>query len=112
MPMASVFFASFPISRPTPLGGFLRPPHQPARQRAGGLAVAIGHGAGFSDLDLASAIERLLQIDTLVVDSEKEVWEAAAALRDGQASFANALICFLGREAGCSHTVTFDRKAL
>ena len=76
------------------------------------IAWVLKRAYGFSDLDLASAIERLLQIDTLVVDSEKEVWEAAIALRDGQASFADALICFLGKEAGCSHTVTFDRKAL
>ena len=33
------------------------------------------------------------------------------ALGDGRGAFADALIGALGAKAGCSRTVTFDRKA-
>jgi predicted nucleic-acid-binding protein len=45
------------------------------------------------------------------VQNEREVATAMIALRTGVASFDDALIGALGRWAGCSHTVTFDRKA-
>jgi predicted nucleic acid-binding protein len=34
------------------------------------------------------------------------------ALKEGQGSFADAIIAALGGGAGCSRTLTFDRKAL
>jgi predicted nucleic-acid-binding protein len=61
---------------------------------------------------LAAAIERMLQADALVIEHEQRVFTAMTALRQGQGSFADALIAALGSHAGCSHTVTFDRKAL
>jgi predicted nucleic-acid-binding protein len=66
----------------------------------------------FSDTDIAAAVERMLQIDTLVIENEREVFIAMTALRDGRGSFADGLIALLGVRAGCSHTVTFDRAAL
>lgn len=63
-------------------------------------------------LEIAAAIERLLQADLIVVENEQEVFAAMIALKEGQGSFADALILALGARAGCSHTVTFDRKAL
>jgi predicted nucleic-acid-binding protein len=62
--------------------------------------------------DIAAAVERILQADVILVENEQEVFAATVALRDGQGSFADALIGALGGKAGCSHTVTFDRKAL
>ena len=67
---------------------------------------------GFSDADIAAAIERMLQIDALVVENEQDVFVATVALAEGRGSFADALIAELGAGAGCSHTLTFDRKAL
>jgi predicted nucleic-acid-binding protein len=66
----------------------------------------------FPDGDIAAAIERTLQADALVVESEHEVFTAMVALREGRGSFADALIGALGARAGCSRTLTFDRKAL
>ena len=66
---------------------------------------------GFSDLEVAAAIERLLQTDVLVVDSEAEVFSAIALVAEGGGSFADALIGMVNRKAGCSLTLTFDRKA-
>jgi len=66
---------------------------------------------GFSDLEVAATIERLLQTDVLVVDSEAEVFSAMTVVADGIGSFADALIGMLNRKAGCSVTLTFDRRA-
>jgi predicted nucleic-acid-binding protein len=62
--------------------------------------------------EIAAAVERVLQADVLVVENEQEVFTAMVALKEGQGSFADAVISALGARAGCSHTRTFDRKAL
>nr|WP_294556709.1 type II toxin-antitoxin system VapC family toxin [uncultured Rhodopila sp.] len=61
---------------------------------------------------LAAVIERVLQADALVVQNEQEVFTSMIALKEGRGSFADALIGAPGTAAGCSCTVTFDRKAL
>ena len=65
-----------------------------------------------ASLEIASAVERMLQTDVLVVENEQEVFSAMIALKDGQGSFADAVIAALGARAGCSYTLTFDRKVL
>jgi len=65
---------------------------------------------GLADADIAAAIERMLQVEALVVESEQEVFTAMVALKEGRGSFADALIGALGASAGCSHSLTFDRK--
>jgi predicted nucleic-acid-binding protein len=67
---------------------------------------------GFSDKEIASAIERMLQPDALVVEREHDVFTAVVALKKGTASFSGALIAAVGTSLGCRHTLTFDRKAL
>lgn len=66
---------------------------------------------GFSGGEIAATIERMLQADVLLVDCEQEVFTAMLALKDDRASFADALIGALNAQAGCSVTVTFDRRA-
>jgi len=66
---------------------------------------------GFAAGEIAAAIERTLQASILIVDSEQEVFTAMMALKEDRASFADALIGALDTKAGCSATVTFDRKA-
>jgi predicted nucleic-acid-binding protein len=67
---------------------------------------------GRSVLEVAKAIERTLQTDVLVVENEQEVFTAMIALKEGRGCFADGLIAALGAKAGCSTTLTFDRKAL
>jgi predicted nucleic-acid-binding protein len=67
---------------------------------------------GLPDEDIAAAIERMLQADVLVVESEQEVFAAMTALEEGRGAFADALIGTLGAAAGCPATLTFDKKAL
>jgi predicted nucleic-acid-binding protein len=64
-----------------------------------------------SDHEIASAVERMLQADTLVIQNEQEIFTATVALKAGRGSFADALIGALGTWAGCASTLTFDRKA-
>ncbi|HKO04776.1 MAG TPA: type II toxin-antitoxin system VapC family toxin [Candidatus Acidoferrales bacterium] len=62
--------------------------------------------------EIAAAVERILQVDVLVVENEQVVFTAMIALREGQGSFADAVIAGLGARARCSATLTFDRRAL
>jgi predicted nucleic-acid-binding protein len=66
---------------------------------------------GLSNLKLAETMERLLQIEDLLIQNEKEVHAAMLTLRTGQGSFDDALIGALGTWAGCDFTLTFDKKA-
>jgi predicted nucleic-acid-binding protein len=66
---------------------------------------------GLTGKEIAAAVERVLQIDTISVQNEREVYAAAVALRTGTGSFDDALIAALGVWAGCTETLTFDRKA-
>jgi predicted nucleic-acid-binding protein len=62
--------------------------------------------------EIAQLIERMLQSDTLSFQNEQEVFTAMVALKAGRGSFADALIGVLGTWAGCSTTLTFDKKAV
>jgi len=61
---------------------------------------------------IANVIERLLAAETLVIECEREVFTAMAASREGHGRFADALIGALNTRAGCSRTLSFDRRAL
>jgi len=67
---------------------------------------------GLTPLEIVRAVERILQTDVLLVEDEQEVFTAMIALKNGQGSFADAVIAARGAKRGCSQTLTFDRKAL
>jgi len=67
---------------------------------------------GLSDKEITAAIERMLQVEVLLIENEQEVFAAMIALKRGQGAFADALIAELGAKAGCTHTLSFDKKAL
>ena len=75
-------------------------------------AWVLERAYSLSIAQLAATIERILQIDVLVVECEQEVFAAMTALEAGEGAFADSLIASLGGKAGCSSTVTFDKKAL
>lgn len=60
---------------------------------------------------IATQIESLLASDSLEVQNEQQVFEAAFALKRGTGEFEDALIGALNSWSGCSHTLTFDRGA-
>jgi len=67
---------------------------------------------GLTAQEIATAVERLLQVEVLTIENEQEVFTAMVALKLGRGSFADALIAELGARAGCTRTLTFDQKAL
>ncbi|HZU90580.1 MAG TPA: type II toxin-antitoxin system VapC family toxin [Stellaceae bacterium] len=75
-------------------------------------AWVLDRAYGLADREIAAAIERILQADVLVVEDEQEVFTAMIALKEGRGSFADALIGALGARAGCTSTLTFDRRTL
>jgi len=72
---------------------------------------ALDRAYGFAANEIATAVERMLQADVLVVENEQEVFTAMTAVKDEKSSFADAVIAQLGARAGCSRTLTFDHKA-
>ena len=62
--------------------------------------------------EIAAAVNCVLQTDVLVVENEREVFSAMIAIKEGEGSFADAVIAALGMRAGCSCTLTFDQKGL
>jgi predicted nucleic-acid-binding protein len=67
---------------------------------------------GLTAQEIATAVERLLQVEVLTIDNEQEIFTAMVALKQGRGSFADALIAELGARAGCTRTLTLDQKAL
>jgi predicted nucleic-acid-binding protein len=64
-----------------------------------------------TDEEIAARLRLILSIDALVVEHEQHVFTAMIALNDGHGAFSDVLIGLLGKWTGCSHTLTFDRKA-
>ena len=59
---------------------------------------------------IAMQLEHLLAADAFQLQNEQQVFEAAFALKRGLGGFEDALIASVNTWAGCSETVTFDRK--
>ena len=62
--------------------------------------------------ELAATIERMLEVNVLIVENEQEVFTAMIAVKEGRGYFADALIGALGAKVGCSHTVTAAASGL
>ena len=67
---------------------------------------------GLTAQEIATAVERLLQVEVLALENEQEVFTAMVALKQGRGSFVDALIAELGARVGCTRTLTFDHKAV
>jgi predicted nucleic-acid-binding protein len=71
----------------------------------------LGGVYSLTDREIVAIVEQMLQVDTLVIQNEQEVFTATMALKTGRGSFADALIGALSQWAGCISTLTFDKKA-
>lgn len=60
---------------------------------------------------IAAIVHDLLRSTTILVQNERQVFTALSLFESGAASFSDGLIGALGAWAGCSTTLTFDRKA-
>lgn len=70
----------------------------------------LRHAYGFDAKDVTEVLEDLVSTDEFVVENPALVGRALEAAAAG-ADFADALIADTARQAGCEHTVTFDRRA-
>jgi predicted nucleic-acid-binding protein len=66
---------------------------------------------GLAAQEIATTIQATLQLATIVIQNEREIFLALHWFRSGKASFTDALMGELGLAAGCDFTFTFDRKA-
>lgn len=66
---------------------------------------------GFAKKDSVTAIRKLLRIRGIEVQSPATVSVALQSVDSAGGEFADVLIAHLCMDAGCSHIVTFDRKA-
>jgi predicted nucleic-acid-binding protein len=60
---------------------------------------------------VADIVEGLLTAPQLAIEKADVIWRALRAFRESKAAFSDAVIVELGRDAGCTKTVTFDRHA-
>lgn len=60
---------------------------------------------------VADIVEGLLTAPQLMLEKADVIGRALRSYRDFKADFSDAVILELGRDAGCSKTVTFDRNA-
>lgn len=65
----------------------------------------------YSAQEIATAVEHILSTGTLVIQNRREIENALGIAEASAASLADALICALTAAAGCSVTLTFDRRA-
>ncbi len=60
---------------------------------------------------VADIVEGLLTAPQLAIEKADVIWRALRAFRESKADFSDAVIVELGRDTGCTKTVTFDRHA-
>lgn len=59
---------------------------------------------------IVETLEEILDTDVFVIDNEDLVRSSVEDFKTGRGSFADYLIASLTTKAGCTETVTFDRK--
>jgi predicted nucleic-acid-binding protein len=74
-------------------------------------AWVLNRSYSFPVADIAYAISLLLGAPTLVVEHAQLVFDAMTLFENGKGDFSDILIGLLDQRAGCSHTLTFDRRA-
>jgi predicted nucleic-acid-binding protein len=61
--------------------------------------------------DVATVIEGLLRAREVIVENADIHYLALGAFQRAAVDYADAVIAQAGRQSGCDHTVTFDRRA-
>jgi predicted nucleic-acid-binding protein len=66
---------------------------------------------GINKNDLCVMIRMLLETKQLLIEQAESCYRALKLFEQGNGDFSDALITTLSKDAGCSQTLTFDRKA-
>jgi predicted nucleic-acid-binding protein len=75
------------------------------------LVWTLARAYGYPRERIAAAIEQILETAQLDVESSNDVAAAIKDYRRGVADFADCLLVRASAANGCTHTVTFDRRA-
>lgn len=65
----------------------------------------------FPEDDILNALDTLLRSKELMIERADVVWQALRKFRTGRADFPDCLIERCAHDAGCEHTLTFDKEA-
>ena len=60
---------------------------------------------------IVGILRTLLEADELVIEAKPVAWAAFNSFSDAALDFSDALIAHVGKDAGCRHTLTFDKSA-
>jgi predicted nucleic-acid-binding protein len=71
----------------------------------------LGTSYGFADWQIVPVIEQMLGVETLVVENAEDVSIAVMAVKRRTGDFTDVLLGAKCVRAGCTHTVTFDKRA-
>ena len=76
------------------------------------LVWVLERAYGLPRHDIAAALDGLLAARELVIEAPDRTGLAVECYRQGGAGFSDHMIALAGRDAGCSATLSFDRKAV
>ncbi len=74
------------------------------------LAWVLRAGYGRSRVEIAAALEALLDAAPFAIDERELVRQAVERFRAGKGDFSDYLLGLRNQRAGCRDTATFDRK--
>ena len=66
---------------------------------------------GYGPREIAAVIEKILSAVQFGFEDKDTLWPALAAFRDSNVDFGDCLIGVKNSRAGCSATLTFDKRA-
>ena len=75
------------------------------------LAWVLESNYGQDRKQIARVIEELLQVGQLDVQQPEVVWRALSDYKSSNADFPDHLLTRVNQSAGCTYTITFDKKA-
>jgi predicted nucleic-acid-binding protein len=56
-------------------------------------------------------LRTILESDELAIENKPVAWTALADFTNAALDFSDAIIAGVGKQAGCAHTLTFDKRA-
>jgi predicted nucleic-acid-binding protein len=71
----------------------------------------LARAYGYDRAELADAIEKMLSAAQFEFEDKNALWQALAGFRQSGADFADCLIGAKNISAGCTFTLTFDKRA-
>jgi len=71
----------------------------------------LSHGYKYPKSNITEVIKQLFNTSELSVENPEQAWAALRDFEKGKADYSDYLIAHKNKQAGCSETITFDKKA-